>query len=306
MKKSIVFIVLLIVAGLLAGSRNPVATAIFCTTVVTAMYTIFFEDSSNEIKNWLSIPTKSSELTIFLYGRGGSGKTTFIKSLLSLESLKDRHQSSTEHTTYYKGTFHCPPFPSSKFQRKYTVPIQIADYKGQDPGGALNLRRNFMSQVNAIIFVVDIVHPNPRLNGSVLSNAELIEWLSTDTEKKIDSRVTEHISYIGDAILSVIFGNILSVNRNRLRSVRLVINKVDIIQKLMSRGYLPNAVASGLSSEDYVYKKFEPIENYVRNACTQNGILDVSLNIVSFAEGTGERDLIQGLLKTHLTALRIL
>lgn len=306
MKKVVLFLALFIAAIYLATHPSTVATAIFGTTVVTAMYTIFLEDSLNGIKDWLSRPIKSSELTIFLYGRGGSGKTTFIKSLLSLESLKNGHQSSTEHTGYYRGVRYYSPNAGSNIQKRYNVPIHIADYKGQAPTQALNLRRNFMSQVNAIIFVVDIVHPNPRLNGSVLSDAELIEWLSTDTEKKIDSRVTEHISYIGDAILSIIFGNILSVNKNRLRSVRLVINKVDIIQKLMSKGYLPKAVASGLSSEDYVYKKFEPIKKYVGDACTQNGILDVSLNIVSFTEGTGERDLIQGLLKTHLTALKIL
>ena len=200
MKKVIFFLVLFIVAIVLAAHSNPVANILFAGIAITAICQIFLDDSLNGIKDWLSRPIKSSELTIFLYGRGGSGKTTFIKSLLSLESLKNRYQSSTEHTGYYKGVRYYSPNAGPNIQKRCIVPIHIADYKGQAPTQALNLPRNFMSQVNAIIFVVDIVHPNPRLNGSVLSNAELIEWLSTDTEKKIDSRVTEHISYIGDAI----------------------------------------------------------------------------------------------------------
>lgn len=241
------FLIAAIVVIALTGFPDNQIVAFFLGLVATAIYAIFFEDLINYLKTWLSIPIRTSKITIFLYGRGGSGKTTLIKSILSLEELRNRYQSSTEYSEYYEGVFNYAPNPARRFKRKYTVPVNIADYKGQAPTQALSLRKGFKSQVNAILFIVDVVHPSPEPNGNMMSNESLIEWLSSDTEKKINDRFIQHVAYIGDAILSVIFSDILSSNRNNLRSIRLVINKIDIVQRLMAKGYLP-----GFSSaEDY-------------------------------------------------------
>ena len=304
MKKIIVFFSLFIFAMWLAVSTDPVV-GIIAGLSSSAIFTVFFEDGLNNLKTWLDIPIKTSQLTIFLYGRGGSGKTTFIKHILSLEDLRNMHQLSTEYVEYFKGALYYAPNPVGRIRRKYNVPIYIADYKGQAPKQALKLKRSFKSQINAIIFIVDIVHPDPKSEGNVMYNQALVEWLAYDTEEKINNRMIQHVAYIGDAILSIIFSDILSINKNQLRSVRLVINKIDIIEKLIAKGCLPNCLSSGLSAEEYVHKKFRPIEQYMRNACSQNHILDVDINVVSFTKGTGVRDLTKGLIKTHFQALRI-
>ncbi len=303
-KKIVFFLLLIIVAAWLSTMTYP-PVQVIAGLVGTAISVLFIEDFLNHIKTWLDIPIKTSEMTIFLYGRGGSGKTTLIRYIMSLETLRNRYNSSTQYAEYYRGEFYNSPSPSRRFNRKYKDTIHIADYKGQAPTEALGGRKSFMAQVNAIIFIVDVVHPDPKSDGNIMSDSALVEWLSYDTEEKIDSRIIQHVAYIGDAILSVIFGSILSVNRNRLRSVRLVINKIDIVKKLMIKGCLPDVASSGLSPEDYVRKKFQPIEKYIRDACNQNGILDVSFNVVSLTEGTGVRDLMRGLIQTHFTALRI-
>ena len=302
MKRFIALIVIVAsVLVTLAAYPDNAIISVMVGFVSSAMYSIFFEDSISNLKTWLSIPIKTSKITIFLYGRGGSGKTTLIKHLLSLEELKNRHQPSTEFAEYYAGAFHYAPSASSRFRRKYTIPVRIADYKGQAPIQALRLNKEFKSQINAIVFIVDIVHPSPNSDGNMMSNEALIKWLSADTERKINERFIQHVAYIGDAILSVLFSDILSNNRGHLRSVRLVINKIDIVQALMAEKRL-----TGFSSaEDFVRDKFSPIEKFIFDACRQNGITDVKVEIVSLTNGNGVRDLIQGLIKTHFQALNI-
>ena len=307
MKRLIAFVLIAaIVALAVVAFPNNAIVAFVIGLVSAAMYSIFFEDIASHLKTWLSIPIRTSKITIFLYGRGGSGKTTLIKSILSLEELRNRYQSSTEDSEYYEGVFNYAPNLGRRFKRKYTVPVNIADYKGQAPTQAIGLRKRFKSQVNVMLFIVDIVHPSPKSDGNMMSgepmsDESLIEYLSSDTEKKINERFIQHVAYIGDAILSVIFSDILSANRNNLRSVRLVINKIDIVQRLMIKGCLP-----GFSSaEDYVKSKFSPIEKYVFEACRQNGIFDVKVEVVSLTSGTGVRDLFQGLIKAHFQALKI-
>ena len=306
MKKLILFVLLFVAAvTLTAYATNNPGLGIVAGLVSSAIFTVFVEDFLDDFKTWLSIPIRTSKLSIFLYGRGGSGKTTFINHILSLEDLRNKYHSSTEYAEYYRGLLSYSPNAGKRFNKKYSIPVHIADYKGQAPKQALGLSRNFKSQVNAILFIVDIVHPDPKSDGNAMDDNALIEWLASDTEEKINDRVIQHVAYVGDAILSIIFSELLSTNKNNLRSVRLVINKVDIVQKLMAKGYLSNASSSGLSAEDYVRKKFKPIEQYIREACSQNGIADVYVETVSLTEGTRVRDLIQGLIKVHFQALRI-
>ncbi|MDJ0594134.1 MAG: GTPase domain-containing protein [Pleurocapsa sp. MO_226.B13] len=256
----------------------------------------------HSIKTWLNIPIKTSQLTIFLFGRGGSGKTTFIKSILSSENLNSNYsQSSTEYVEYYKGEYNASPKLNKRFGKKYKVPIVIADYKGQTPQQALELKKKFMSQVNAMIFIVDVVHPDPESRGDALSYQELMEYLSSKTKEKIEYRVKQHISYLGDSFLSVLFPKISSVNRNKLKSVRLVINKIDIVQQLIMEGYLSH----DQSPEDYARNQFEYIERQLDQACRQNGIPDLEIQAISLIKGTHVRDLIQGLILNHLKNLNI-
>lgn len=303
MKRLIIFVLLFSLSLGLAAFGNPYV-GLLAGVVSSAMYTLLIEDPITSVKTWLDIPIRTSKLTILIYGRGGSGKTTFIKSLSSLENLKNDYSStSTEWSDYFRGAIHHAPTMTKRFKRKYTVPIQVADYKGQAPRQALSLKRSFMAQVNAVLFLVDIVHPDPLNKDTAMADSDLVHWLANDTEDKINDRFIQHVAYVGDAILSVIFGSILAVNRGNLRSVRLVINKVDIVQKLMIHGYLKSS--SSMSAEDYVRKKFSPIEKYIRDACVQNHIHDVDVSVVSLTEGTGLRELRKGLVETHFKALNI-
>ena len=307
MKKIIVFLLFFIFAVVLASLalQNHPVLIVISGIVSSGIFTLFFEDVLNNFKGWLSIPIRTSQLTIFLYGRGGSGKTTFIKSIMSLENLE--RQASTENIEYYKGIFPYAPNPGKRFKKKYIVPVVIADYKGQAPTQALDLKKNFMSQINVIIFIADVVHSSPITGKTVLGEQELINWLSSDTTKKLNDRFMQHHSYLGDAILSVIFSRILTVNNRKLRdgSVRFVINKIDVIERLIANGSLSLTLDRNLTTEDYIHNKFNIIEKYIFDACKQNRIVDVKCQAVSFAKGTGVRDLVTGLIKTHFSNLKI-
>lgn len=116
MKKIIVLGFLVIFTLVLASYTNP-AIGIAVGLLSSAIYSLFMEDSMNSLKSWLDIPIRTSKLTIFLYGRGGSGKTTFIKYITSTEDLDDRYQPSTKEPAYYRGEFSYAPNIKKRFNR---------------------------------------------------------------------------------------------------------------------------------------------------------------------------------------------
>ena len=144
MKKIIVFIFLFILSVILAFlALNNGFYAVITVIITSALFSLFFEEVVNNFKTWLNIPIRTSKLTIFLYGRGGSGKTTFIKSLLTTEDVRNNLTRSTKNVEYYEGRFSYSPNlnPNRRFNRRYEVPITIADYKGQAPNQALQLKK---------------------------------------------------------------------------------------------------------------------------------------------------------------------
>jgi hypothetical protein len=201
------------------------------------------------------------DFNLVLYGLRGSGKTTLIKKLLTLEELG--LEPSTLDSKVYQGQI--------KFDLDHdrAINLRIADYYGEKPSNFLDtLKADFVnsageSTVNAVIFFVDMAPRGLDLDGSILPDDKLLNLMDRD---KINERIAEHHDYMSRSILEVLFSQIASSN---LQSVRLLINKADLAEVFYSKhGFkkqFPNP-------EAWVTQAFEKIDTHLRQACQTQGL----------------------------------
>lgn len=137
-------------------------------------------------------------------------------------------------------------------------------------------------------------------SGKSQGDEETLLWLKTDSEHKVAQRVAEHLSYLTAPMLQVVFS---AVHSPQLRSVRLIITKLDLLQRAFDLGYF-----SFLQSSDMVetiQAKFSTCERDIRRACAANNISDFSVHFVSSTQDIGTRKLRTDIWKTHLKAIGV-
>ncbi|WP_341737113.1 GTPase domain-containing protein [Microcoleus sp. CAWBG640] len=231
-----------------------------------------------------SIFIKKSTYRICVFGRAGSGKTTFIETAFTLTD-PDRNRISTDVFDYYK-------FPVQVGLKNFRD-VAIADYQGQNPSQViLESPPDFFGTpknrvINAILFIVDLVPRKVDGQGLPYNDEDILKWLKNgDISDKIEERVREHYDYIGDAMLQVMLSNLYSKN---LKTVIVLINKLDIIEKLTDNGDL--TLSNSQNPQDYAKQHFKRMIDNISRACDE-------LNINDFFVFTAS-----GKRKDHLTPL---
>jgi GTPase SAR1 family protein len=222
-------------------------------------------------------PSITPNFNLVLYGLRGSGKTTLIKKLLTLDELG--REPSTLESKIYTGQV--------KFDLTTDRPInlRIADYYGEKPSRFLDMIKTEFTNaqgaaiVNAIIFVVDVAPRGLDLDGTIMTDAKLIAAMDPE---KIADRVAEHQDYISRSILEVLFSQIASSN---LQSVRLLINKADLVEVFYGQNFAQNLGLSQTFStpEAWARHLFEPIDASLKQAC-QSQNLDYSAIFTSLTQ----------------------
>jgi GTPase SAR1 family protein len=213
---------------------------------------------------------------ILIFGRHGSGKTTFIETAFTWIDSADPLRRSTEHFEYRR--FQVQLHRKELQLGQYTN-VEVADYKGQEPSQVvINNSADFFGPegnrvLNAIIFIVDLVPRKTDEHGNPLNDKSLLEWLKNGNMlDKITDRVEEHNQYINQGTLQILFRSLYSQN---LKSVIFVINKKDLIEKLINDGYLPT---NFIDFREYSQHLFARMIQNIKEACTQLGIEDFSNN----------------------------
>lgn len=233
---------------------------------------------------------------IFLIGRAGVGKTTFVKTGFSLEDTSNI--KSTDVFQVYKNIL---PLTLKELQGEFDVKIKVADYRGQDPNQIVHdissgVQNEFFGQkekeINAIVLIVDLF-PRGVLDDEVLSNEALLEFFKTDTLEKLQARVQENYSYIGDASLPIFFRTAYG---SRLKSVRLIINKVNLLEELAKDGFIS---LGDHSAEDYAKKLYEDMSNKIARVCEDLKIEDFSTVVASTKNANDTRSLLSGLISKY-------
>jgi GTPase SAR1 family protein len=300
---ALVFGTSIVISGVVALSTLSSANSgvlNFLSTILAASVIGLGSISLKPVRNFLEAadrPLDPSVLTLYLFGQAGSGKTTLIKNFFTAEELGV--ERSTEEFVYYNNIEVCVDVETGK-----RIKVHTADYKGEKPSQAIvSISPDFIGKegdrrVNAIILIVDVAPRYLNREGKVLTDNELLKLYKTDAEGRILKRVQEHTEYISKPILQILFATVYG---ERLHSVRLLINKIDLIEKMIEKGYLPDLEST--QAEPFTRKLFTEIEDNIRAACEANQITDFATYVVSETQGTNMGLVRSELIRSHMDAI---
>jgi hypothetical protein len=264
----LIMVVVIVVILLIKHQNDADAQMTLIIAIILALGSLFLKPIRQPIELFLNRPSINSSVErICLFGRAGVGKTTFIENTFTVLE-PDKVRISTEYFDYYRF--------SVSTSLKTSAEIEIADYKGQNPSQIIHygspeffgLPQDCM--INAVIFIVDLVPRRYNHDGvkEPLNDEALMKWLREGSIiKKIEQRVQEHREYINEASLELFFSSMYS---KRLKSAFLLINKLDLMTKLIDDGYLNIGNYSDIHA--YVNHLFEPVINNLKEACSELGI----------------------------------
>ncbi|GEM_PF-4368995 len=140
---------------------------------------------------------------------------------------------------------------------------------------------------------MDIIPRKVDDNTKIPWNEEdLLEWVKkNNTIKIIEDRIREHDQYINEATIQLLFRNFYSKN---LKKVRFIINKVNLLDKLVNNGHI--SLPGYSNTEEYVKHKFQSMINYINDACYKLEIDDFSVSIINAKDISDLRKLVLDLI----------
>lgn len=240
------FIITLIIA-ILSGVATKVVDSFFEKQKMDEM-----EKKLEELKNGFTlpvqVPSKDKRNSVLLVGLGGSGKTSFISSLLA--NGQANPDERTEKFEIYHGMRRSNKENKNVSSECTSYWFYIADYKGQKIGQLIS---SFLVQqkrpyspfaytyINSLVFLVDLLPPPKNQNDKDLT-----------PQNKLDiERVKLHSKEWNDTALDAVFGLLTS----ELKYVVLFINKVDLM-------------ANRTEKADESYKQvFDELSERIRKRC---------------------------------------
>ena len=101
----------------------------------------------------------------------------------------------------------------------------------------------------------------------------------------------EHYEYIGEGTLELLFASLYSEN---LKSVRFLINKLDLVDQLVDNGYI--SLSGFKTAQEYALSQFEVMIKNVTRACSELKIDDFSISTISAKDNNDLRFLMGHLL----------
>lgn len=167
------FFTVLVICWIFATfGASPEAVISLVVFVLVPVGGYLFKPIRDELDSFISnLLVKKSVYRICIFGRAGSGKSTFIETAFTLIN-PNRDRRSTEDFDYYK-------FKVQLGLRNF-ADVAIADYKGQDPSQViLHASPDFFGSqgnrvLNAVIFIVDLVPRKTDEKGKPLENEALL------------------------------------------------------------------------------------------------------------------------------------
>jgi hypothetical protein len=230
-------------------------------TLIAVLIATIFNPSKRWLKGYISRPNGASSLRILLFGASGSGKSAFADHVLTIKPLVPLKSSSNFTIRSGKLVVNGPE-PKE---------ILLADYQGQKPSQVTSyIPDEFAGPpgeriIDAIVFFVDLIPrvEDPKTN-KVLDDKRLLAWLAESPAERIKQRLEQHKYYISEAVLEILFE---AVHSTRLREVRLLVTKSDLLRRASSEGVFG---PDGQSIEEYTTSFFASVESRIRAACIEN------------------------------------
>ena len=291
------FLILLSIIVLGASVAGPIIGAllgIILGAVLSAGATLF-----KPFRHWLENFTKENirlgkeKYRVLIFGLPRSGKTSVLKRIITAD--KPTIEDSTGNFDIYDETLRLGLKNPERYQ------VSFADYQGQKPSQiSSDPPENFFGlpeqrTVNAILFIVDLFPEIRDEKGKVLDNISFFEKYKENALELIEKRVKDNLQYINQWTIEPVFT--VCYNERYLWSVRLLINKTDLLREIISRGYIPNITLDDL--DEFALKYYTPIEVELQEACAQNNIQDFSVHLLSAATGENINNLMGELLAVY-------
>ena len=183
-----------------------------------------------------------------------------------------------------------------KEREKSTITVQIADYKGQDVTQLFEAAKK-KSYIDTIIFIADVA-PTHIEKQEKLSNEQIIKLYSDDFENELTKRINVHrYKYLSEFLMQAVFTYAAS---NFLKSVRFVINKIDILEKLQERQIIDNK----LDIEEYVLNQYSETIYHLKEFCTHNDIVDFKTILISAEKSKNTKEMFTDLLNRFSNKLK--
>ena len=276
-------------SGLLIGLGSPVVVAILALAI---------EPVRKEIQQSFAYVVElmaGEACRIFVFGRSRSGKTTLVSSLVAVDQSLPR--TETKDFTVYE--LRAPV----RLNNVKHINLKISDYRGEqssqvlvnhDPAffGADGNRR-----INALIFIVDMFPEEIDEHGNALDNDKLAERYGKDAEKVIEKRVEGHYQYLSPQVIGCAFT--LCFNKDRLIAVRLLVNKIDLLDNLVKKGYL--ILPTGVSAENYAEQKYADLFKILQRYCAEANISDrLESYTISATQSRGTGRMFAKMFNTYL------
>lgn len=252
------------------------------------------ENNSIVSNDEISPPISNDEtFDLFIYGHSGSGKTSFIKKLFVFGK---GNTVSTENFDYYTPDvfLDIKAIKGSKRNQKANKKIQtnIADYKGQKVTQIFDgLQKN--PYVNAVLFFADVA-PSYSEEGRKLTHSQIIELMSENFEEELMKRVNIHRNkYLSEFLIQAVFE--YAYNRENLKSVRFVVNKMDILEDLQNKGIIDKDV----NLEEYVLEIYQETIGHIEKFCKANSIPYFQTELISATKSMNTREMFTELLEEY-------
>lgn len=236
-------------------------------------------------------PSMISPCQISIIGESGTGKTTLIRSWVG----GNKSTFETMEIEYYKSI---RIVNNSSHNRHRVVPYEVFDYRGQLTPDALNEVIKGKFKPFTIIFLVDLVPIIYRNNGNeqLISNEnDQIAWAQNNINQKIQERIEHHCNKYNDFALAICLNYLKT---DKLRHVKIVINKIDIFEKiLVDQGYNNEQIKREI--ED-VINKFNSVKEEINKIC-RNTQINCDIEIISAKYNKNSLELLENILDEYLS-----
>lgn len=229
-------------------------------------------DKSTDIKLFES---GENTFNMLIFGSSGSGKTTFIKNLFEFNSLPIK---STKNFDFHSYHIHV----NVNDCKKSNLHVQIADYKGQKYSQFFELARH-NSDINAIFFIVDVAPAYNKTNEK-LSDEQILEIYSSNFENELANRINFNHRYINENSIPAVFDYASS---DDLKSVRFLINKIDILEELKTK----QLIDSDLNVEQCILDYYSEIIEHLKKSCEINDIVDFKTILISAKKNKNTKEM---------------
>ncbi|MCE7992944.1 MAG: GTPase domain-containing protein [Roseivirga sp.] len=241
-------------------------------------------NKQNSQSEGLKFAKSQNSYDIFIYGFSGSGKSTLIQRQFTLDTLPLK---STKQVDYYSVQLAggLKDIPNNNY-----VALNIADYKGQDVT-QLHEAAKENPFIDALLIIADLAPAYNDEGEKMNSDTEVLDYVSSDFNRIFYRRIDDQRhKYLSEFALQPVIKYVLG---NSLKSIRFVINKVDLLEQMVKKGLLTINTDSDSFAID-LYS--EPIQ-HLKNFCKANDIEDFKVEVISVTQLRNTKEMFADLIR---------